>query len=60
MSMLGENLLIWFTIPINLFSSYTKECGFLAKIALAFLGQKRYPWPPRGGGGAIGAFCPGP
>ena len=37
--MLGENLLIWFTILINLLSSVIEEADFIAKITVASLGQ---------------------
>ena len=42
--MLGENLDIWFTIPINLRSSVTEDGDFIARMADVFCGSSEIPW----------------
>ena len=37
--MLGENLVIWLTIRMNLLSSVIKDGGFIAKKAAVFFGS---------------------
>ena len=41
--MLGENLVIWLTILMNLLSSVIKVGGFIAKMAVVFFGPSEMP-----------------
>ena len=42
-AMLGENLVIWLILPMNLLSSATEDGGFIVKLAVVYFGSGEIP-----------------